>query len=182
MLNILKKLGQKARQNEAGATTVEFMLILPLVVFWFAGTFTFFDAYSEWTRSVKATYTVADIISRQTEIDDDYIDDMNALFATIMRENTNNTYIRISSIEKQNDALELDWSEATGQHLALLNNSQIPTELVPNIINGESVILVESHMPFIPFQDYIGIEARTLIKKVVISPRFTSKLANTDHP
>lgn len=182
MLSFTKSLRRKVCRNEDGATTVEFMLVLPLIIFWFAGSYTFFDAYSEWTRSVKATYTVADILSRQTEIDDDYIDDMNVLFASIMGENTNNTYVRVSSLEKQDDALEVDWSEATGLHLSITNNNDIPTELVPNIINGESVILVESHVPFVPFQDYVGLTARTLSKKVVISPRFTSKLANTDHP
>ena len=102
MWKILKSALNSHKTEETGSTTVEFMIAMPLVVFWFAGTYTFFDAYSEWTRSVKATYTVADILSRQTEIDDDYIDDMNALFASIMGESSNKTYLVISSIEKAN--------------------------------------------------------------------------------
>jgi hypothetical protein len=61
-------------------------------------------------------------------------------------------------------------------HTGYADNTEIPTALIPNILNGEAVIIVESYMPFVPFQDYIGLEARTLTKKVVISPRFTSKL------
>lgn len=162
--------------DEDGATTVEFLFVMPLIVFWFAGTFTFFDAYSEWTRSVKATYTVADVMSRQSEMAPNYANDMNSLFASIMGENTNDTYVRISSIERKNDVLQVDWSCASGLHKGLESNSEIPTELIPNILNDEAVILVESYMEFVPFQDYIGLEARTLAKKVVISPRFTSKL------
>jgi hypothetical protein len=60
-------------------------------------------------------------------------------------------------------------------HTGYADNTEIPTALIPNILNGEAVIIVESYMPFVPFQDYIGLEARTLTKKVVISPRFTSK-------
>lgn len=165
-----------ARKDVDGATTVEFMLVMPLIIFWFAGTFTFFDAYSEWTRSVKATYTVADVMSRQFEMADNYEDDMNSLFASIMGENSNNTYVRISSIEKENDAFKIHWTEASGQHTGLANDNEIPTELIPNILNGEAVILVESYMEFIPFQDYVGLTAKTLSKKVVISPRFTPKL------
>ena len=182
MLKRLVHLANRRKHDESGATTVEFMVVMPLIVFWFAGSFTFFDAYSEWTRSVKATYTVADILSRQTEIDDDYIDDMNTLFASIMDESTNDTYLRISSIENNDGDLTIDWSTATGIHPALLNDTEIPTEIFPALIDGESVILIESHMPFIAFQDYVGLANRTLTKKIVISPRFTSKLANTDHP
>jgi uncharacterized protein (UPF0333 family) len=167
---------KKQLRDEKGATTVEFLLVMPLVVFWFAGTFTFFDAYSTWTRSVKATYTVADVMSRQFSKTEDYEEDMNSLFASIMGENSNDTYVRLSSIKKEDDVLLIDWTEASGLHEGLANNDEIPTGLIPNIMNEEAVIVVESYMDFVPFQDYIGISARTLSKTVVISPRFVSKL------
>lgn len=176
MMRIFKNRLRRAARDEEGATTVEFLLVMPLIVFWFAGTFTFFDAYSEWTRSVKATYTVADVMSRQLSMETDYEDDMNSLFASIMGEDSNNTYLRISSIEKTNNEFKIHWTRASGLHTGYANDNEIPTELIPNILNGESVIIVESYMQFVPFQDYIGIDARTLSKKVVISPRFTSKL------
>lgn len=176
MIHHIRNLLRKAKRDEEGATTVEFLLVMPLIVFWFAGTFTFFDAYSEWTRSVKATYTVADVMSRQFEMEADYEDDMNSLFASIMGENSNDTYVRISSIERTNDTYQIDWTCASGNHTGYANNDEVPTELIPNILNGEAVIIVESYMDFVPFQDYIGLSAKTLTKKVVISPRFTSKL------
>jgi Flp pilus assembly protein TadG len=182
MYKLCKNLFKRHKKDETGATTVEFMIVMPLIVFWFGGSFTFFDAYSEWTRSVKATYTVADILSRQTQVNDEYIEKMNRLFANIMDENSNNTWVRVSSIQRQSDGtLAIEWSEATGLHTRLLNNDEIPEELIPNILEDETVIVVESYMNFIPFQAYIGIEARTLTKKVAISPRFTSQLINTDH-
>jgi hypothetical protein len=176
MMTLLKNRFRNTKSDEEGATTVEFLLVMPLVVFWFAGTFTFFDAYSEWTRSVKATYTVADVMSRQFEMEENYEDDMNSLFASIMGENSNNTYVRISSIERTDDAYHIDWTCASGMHSGYINDDEIPTALIPNILNGEAVIIVESYMDFVPFQDYIGLTAKTLTKKVVISPRFTSKL------
>ncbi|WP_069298313.1 TadE/TadG family type IV pilus assembly protein [Neptunicoccus sediminis] len=183
-MRLLKRLTNRLnalKRDESGATMVEFMFILPLVAFWFAGTFTFFDAYSTWTRSVKATYTVADILSRQTEVDDQYIKDMNTLFASIMGVDSSDTYMRISNIDNTEDGLEIDWSVGTGTYPALTRNKDIPHEIFPNLQVGESTILIESHIPFVPFQEYIGIEARLLVKKLVMSPRFTSKLANSDH-
>lgn len=182
MIKRISQFLKAIRRDESGATMVEFLFVMPLIVFWFAGTFTFFDAYSTWTRSVKATYTVADIISRQTEVDDDYITTMNTLFASIMGANTNDTHVRISGINRTLDGYEIAWSTATGMHPNLKTDEEIPVEIFPDFVVGESTILIESYIPFVPFQDYIGIEARTLIKKIVINPRFTSKLANKDHP
>ncbi len=168
------------KRNETGATTVEFMIAMPLVLFWFAGSFTFFDAYSESTRAVKATYTVADILSRQSEVDDEYIDGMNMLFSSFMGESTNDTWIRVSSIRKSSDELLVEWSTATGIHESLVLPEDIPEHLIPDIINEETLILVESYTPFVPFLDYIGIESRTYSNIVVVSPRFTPALTNND--
>lgn len=179
---MLKAFFQRLRRSEAGSTTVEFMIVMPLIVFWFGGTYTFFHAYSEWTKSVKATYTVADILSRQLEVDDTYIEEMNTLYASIMGASTNDTYLRVSSIEMTSNGLTIDWTTATGLHTGLADDTEIPTELIPTLLEGETVVLVESFIPYTPFQSYIGLEARTLSKVVPISPRFNSKLANTDHP
>lgn len=176
---MLARLIRSFRESEIGATTVEFMIVMPLIVFWFGGTYTFFHAYSEWTRSVKATYTVADVLSRRLVVDREFIEDMNRLYASIMGKDTNDVWLRVSSIEMTEDGLELDWSVATGLHEELQSDEEIPVEIIPNLVLGETVILVESHMPYVPFQEYIGIEARTLSKKVVVSPRFNSRLGKT---
>lgn len=168
------------RRSEGGATTVEFMIAMPLIVFWFGGTFTFFQGYSEWTRSLKATYTVADILSRQLEVDDDYMEDMNTLFASIMGADTNDTWLRVSSIEMTEDGLDLVWSDATGLHFNLASNEEIPVEIIPNLVEGETVLLVESRIPVVPFQDYIGISSRTVTNQIAVSPRFNSQTAWLD--
>lgn len=178
---MLKAFFNRLRRSESGSTTVEFMIVMPLIVFWFGGTYTFFHAYSEWTKSVKATYTVADILSRQLEVDNEYIEEMNTLYASIMGESANNTWLRISSLEMTDEGLSIDWTQATGLHTGLASDSEIPTELIPILQEGETIIMVESHIPYVPFQSYIGLEATTLKKMVPISPRFNSKLANTDH-
>ena len=182
MLNYIRNLLHRFQADTRGATTVEFMVAMPLIVFWFAGTFTFFDAYANYTRSVKATYVVADILSRQDSVDDDFIDDMNGIYANIMGESTNNTWVRVSTVERNGTDLELGWSTATGIHDPLQNDEEIPEPYIPDIVNGEVVIVVESFIPFVPFLDYVGLQARTLDNIVVVSPRFHANLANSDHP
>lgn len=180
MLAFLKIQLNRFRRDQNGTTTVEFLLVMPLIIFWVGGTFTFFNAFSEYTKAVKATYTVADILSRQTLVDDDYIDDMNRLFANFMNKSTNDVWIRVSSIEKVNNQLGIDWSTATGMHEPLSGYSDIPAEIIPDLLDQESVILVESNTPFVPFLDYVGLSANTFTNRIVVSPRFSSQLANTD--
>ena len=106
-------------------------------------------------------------------------DDKSARFWTLAAQRVvvaHQGAIRDLAIKKTDDAYQIDWTCASGNHTGYLNNDEIPTELIPDILNGEAVIIVESYMDFVPFQDYIGLSAKTLTKKVVISPRFTSKL------
>lgn len=173
----LARFFRRFRRSQSGATTIEFMIVMPLIAFWFAGTFTFFLGYSEWTRSVKATYTIADILSRQMEVDDDFIENMNTLYASMMGQRANDVWVRVSSIEKTSRGLKLQWSDASGHHFSLTENAEIPQEVIPEtLVNGETVVLVESHAPFLPFQANVGISATTLTKKIAISPRFNSKV------
>ena len=177
---MLAKLTSKLREfcrSEEGTATVEFLLAMPLIIFWIGGSFTFFNAFSEYTRAVKATFTVADILSRQPEVDDDYIDNMNRLFANFMHESTNDVWIRVSSIEKDGNNLSVDWSTATGVHNALNVEADIPSEIIPDLVNGESIILVETYTQFEPYLDFIGISDHTFTNKIVVSHRFNPKLA-----
>ena len=180
MTHALKNLLNKFRQSECGATTIEFMFAMPLVMFWVGGSFTFFNAFSEYTNALKATYTVADILSRQTTVDDAYIDNMNQLFANFMNESTNDVWLRVSSIEKTGENLAVDWSTATGIHNPLETSSDIPEEIIPDLLDEEKIILVESHFSFVPFLDWVGIDSSTYANRIVVSPRFTSQLTNSD--
>ncbi len=179
-MGILKSKLARFFSREEGTTTVEFMIAMPLIVFWVAGSFTFFNAFAEYTKSVKATYTIADILSRQTEVDDDYIDSMNRLFANFMRESTNDVWIRVTSIKKAGNSYAVDWSTATGLHNNLVTADDIPAAIIPDLLDQESIILVESFVSFTPFLDYVGIDSRTYANQIVVSPRFASQLANSD--
>jgi len=181
MIKFFKTKLRPFKRDETGTTTVEFLMAMPLILFWIGGSFTFFNAFNEYTNAIKATYTVADILSRQTTVDDNYIDDMNRLFANFMNESTNDVWLRVSSIKKSGTDLTIDWSTATGLHNPLSNPSDIPAELIPDLLDNESIILVESNTPFVPFVDYVGLPSNIYTNRIVVSPRFASQLANSDY-
>jgi Flp pilus assembly protein TadG len=56
-----------AREDRA-AVAFETVLMTPILVWAFIGSFVFFDAYRIYNTSVKTTYMVADMLSRQTNM------------------------------------------------------------------------------------------------------------------
>jgi hypothetical protein len=52
--------------DERAAVAFETVLMTPILVWAFIGSFVFFDAYRVYNTSVKTTYMVADMLSRQT--------------------------------------------------------------------------------------------------------------------
>jgi Flp pilus assembly protein TadG len=63
--DMLKRAKHFLRDSRA-AVALETVLILPILIWAFVASFVFFDAYRVYSTSVKATYMVADMLSRQT--------------------------------------------------------------------------------------------------------------------
>jgi len=170
-------------RDEEGAISVEFVLILPLLLSWYVGSFAFFDAFRDYNVATKAGYTIGDILSRQTSIDNDYIDGLEGLLEQLTWAD-DNIYIRVSSLTFTTDGgYEVDWSRVTA------DSQVLTTEMVylfnwdeshlPVMASGESVVLVETFVPYVPAFG-VGAAARTWHHVVVTRPRFTSQLDNSD--
>lgn len=56
-------------------------MILPILIWAFFGSFTIFEAFRQRSISLKATYTIADMLSRQIDaVGPDAIDGLNDVF------------------------------------------------------------------------------------------------------
>ena len=65
------------RRSEEGSLSVETIFAIPMLVWAITATFVFWDAFKTLNVSQKATYTVADMLSRETQtIDADYLTGM----------------------------------------------------------------------------------------------------------
>jgi hypothetical protein len=168
--------------DEKASLTVEFILMLPVLMTWYVGSIVFFDAFNSKASAQATAHTIADIMSRQTGTSNAFIDQLLTLQNRMLpRENVGT--IRVSSLQKDaTGTLNLLWSHTTDPNARPITITDIPQAILPNIANGESVLLVETNVPFVPISKWIGFTAANWINRVVIRPRFVEPLPNSDFP
>ncbi len=181
MKNYLHSLLSDFRKDEDATVTMEFVIIMPVLILWYIGSIVFYDAFNSRATAQRTAHTIADIISRQNKVDNAFIDKMLVLQNRMMpREQVGSvqvTSIKLDALGK----LVVLWSYATDGSPALTAADISATQL-PIMKIGESVVLVDTAVPFTPIADWVGLVAQTWRNHVVTQPRFVSILANSDFP
>lgn len=145
-------------QETKGSVTVETVLAIPLLFWSMAATFEFFEVHRYKSAREKATYTIADMISRETAGDgltSVYIDNAKLLFDEISNDDSENQ-IRVSIIryDQTADVYEVSWSEVRGTagNLTPMSTAQADSQRdrLPLLNHFEEVILVESESTYVP--------------------------------
>lgn len=171
----------KFLRDETANMTIEFVVILPLLILWYVGTLVFFDAYKSRMQADAAAYTVADIMSRFEATDSrpgiimDDIDELLLLRTSILPSVPAGGWLRFSSVHYDDDTGTYDvrWScVATGGQIERLVDATIPLNEMPLMLDDEVVILVESAVPYRPLVDWVGIVERNWVTRATVSPRF----------
>jgi len=167
-----------ARDTNA-SVAVEAALILPILAAWFVGSFVFFDAFKSRNTALKATATIAEVISRRTEdVTPAYLDNLHELYETLALTD-NSSALRVTMVKYEESKHEVVWSHsssdtASGLESEFTNTSDF-AQRIPIMVEGEQVILVET------FQDYnpafnIGLNHNVWENFIVTSPRYASQL------
>ncbi len=170
-------------KNEHGTATIEFVLWFPLLMFWLLGIVVFFDAYKSHGALISANTTVADVVSRNSEVTASYIDLLQLLQASLLP-NTAGDGLRISSILYTVDPDIVDdpgtypvqWSAISGSALFALEDDEINISRLPEMYSSETVLLVESTAPYMPLTFYVGMDFKVLTRSIAISPRYDSRV------
>jgi len=159
----LKTLLRRFRDETHGSFVVEAVIALPLLFWSLAATYEFFEIHRYKSVREKATYTVADLLSReQSVVTETYMDNVKQLFDAVSHDNGVNQ-IRVSVIRylANDDIYTVEWSKVRGTGgLAVLTDTdaaQMRTRL-PVLSDGEEVILVETRSVYDPTFD-VGLTA-----------------------
>jgi Flp pilus assembly protein TadG len=177
----MKHLLSRFKKDETATVTMEFVIIMPVLILWFIGSIVFFDAFTSRATAQRTAHTITDIISRQNQVDNAFIDKMLVLQnRMIPREQVGSVQVSSLKIDPLGNLVVL-WSYATDGSPAL-TPADIPASILPNMQIGESVVLVDTAVPFTPIADVVGVVAQTWVNRVVTQPRYVSTLLNTDFP
>jgi len=175
---MLTRLLRRFWKDERAAIAMEAVIITPVLAWTFIGSFVFFDAYRTYNSSIKATYAVADILSRQTDTVFGYdIEGMAQIFDHLVR-NNGDARLRVTQIfyVASLDEYRVDWSYATNGEARLFTSNLVDMEeLLPTMANAERLILVQSFIPYRPvFQS--GMDIITFSNFTFTRPRFAGQI------
>ena len=178
------------KNDENGATFLEFMIVIPLIFFWLAAGFVFFDVFSASIQSKRSTYTITDSLSRQSEVGADFLNRMHSVFQAMVNQGGENSGMRISVIENIGSHKTVVWSVAEGRFDDVLYNGDIvegPSDAkinayVPILDVGGQMVMVETYRKYKPLFDWVGISERNLESVAVAYVRNSPKLGHTDIP
>lgn len=166
-------------RDETGSFSVEAVLMFPMLVWAFMGLYVFFEGLRESNINLKATYTISDLLSRETdEIDQDYLDGVNSVYAWLSR-SANPVSLRVTVVRYDGAAdrhLRV-WSRGVAGK-ADLTQAEVEEQLSPRIpimADDSTVIVVETWTTYDPLMD-IGLTDTEVYNAVVTSPRFTDQL------
>jgi hypothetical protein len=180
----LKNLVTRLREDVRGVVVVETVICMPLLFWATAATYEFHEVHRYKSAREKATYTIADMISReQLAITSNYMDRTLLVFDDMANDDGANQ-IRISVIEYNADTTEylVRWSQirGTGTMQALTDAAiAADTNIMPILSDGQQFILVEAKSTYTPVFK-MGMGAELDIKtRIFTAPRFVPKIDYT---
>ena len=181
MFQSLKDRLRRFSRDECGTVMVEVVLTLPILFLGVAVTYEFYEIHRYNSARDKATYTVADMISREmAPVNDTYIDNTKALFDSVSNDSAP-TQIRVTVIkyDADQDQYSVAWSAVRGTG----NMPVLTTDLVrdrhselPNMGDGEEIILVESESDYQPVFDVGFGDGVSVVTRMITSPRFAPQV------
>jgi Flp pilus assembly pilin Flp len=170
-------------RDEKGVLVAELALVLPVFVWSIIGMYTYWDAFKSLNISQKAAYTVSDLIAREKQpVTTAYLDGMHDVMKYLVGDDLPVT-MRITSITFSGvrDRFEVIWSRSPHSGTAALTTTTLQAykDKIPEMSDGDSVVLVETWAQFTPaFQNYVG--AKEFSDFIITRPRFVPKICLKD--
>jgi len=165
-----------------GSLTVEAVIAVPLLFWIMAATFDFFEVHRYKSAREKATFTIADMISRETAptgITSVYLDNAKVLFDEITNDDgVNQIRVSIVSYDADTDDYGVAWSQVRGTgSLVPLTDGDVQNAhaTLPAVSDGEEIILVESTSGYNPLFN-VGLNDVTIGTRVFSAIRFAPQI------
>jgi hypothetical protein len=175
----LKLKGRLFGRDTGGSIPTEGVMAFCFLIWWYIESFQFFDAFRQKNVNLKAAYTIADMISRQTvTIGPTYIEGLGVVFDYLTSSNKP-TSIRVTSVywDGTDNTYKQVWSYATTAGIPPHTDASINAKAaqIPAMPVGDTVVLVETFMAYEPIFS-IGLNAMIYDTFITTRPRFASQV------
>ncbi len=173
-------------RREDGSVTIEAVIIMPLLAAFYCATFVWFDAYRQKTLVMKASYAVSDVLSRQEEVDEPFLDNMRDVLDYMIPSNAA-PKMRISLINSVHDSdgesiYTVVWSYGpNGMNDLTQADIDADSSWIPLMGDDDNVVVTETAVLYQPIFR-VGIEDKVYRNTIVTRPRFHPTLAKADEP
>lgn len=163
-------------RGEEAAVIAEAVIVLPILLWSYVGLFVYWDCFRSLNTVQKATYTVADMISReQAGIATPYIAGLHEVLDYLI-DKDQDASMRVTSVNwsTANTEFEVHWSRTTNPTVypeMTTATLQSYTNQIPVMAAGDYVVIVEVHVPYVPLFN-VGLPAQTFDEFIVTRPRF----------
>ena len=166
------------RRDESGSIAVETLMMVPLMAWAMLSTLAYFDAYRSEGISTKASLTIADMFSRETNfVTSEYVTNARNLLRTLtLNDNWPDLRVTVVRWDEANQLLRRVWTQERGprQGLTATEVAELVDD-IPVLSDGERLILVETWTDYTPLYS-VGLSPFTMETFTFISPRFVSQL------
>jgi len=161
-------------RDEKGSMPTEGVMAFAFLIWWYIASFQFFDAYRQKNINLKAAYTVADLMSRETgAVDANYVEGLNTVFDYLTFSNRP-THIRVTSVywDGNINDYRVSWSYSTSTVKTPHTDASLDEiqSRIPVLPVGDTVIVMETFMAYEPIFS-IGLEAMWYDTLITTRPR-----------
>ncbi|VDC28588.1 TadE/TadG family type IV pilus assembly protein [Pseudogemmobacter humi] len=172
-------------KEEDGLVMTEFLILLPLLVWSFMALVIYWDAYRTVNGAQKASYAIADLISRQSRIDRPFILGMEGVMESLLGR-PNVVSMRITSLQYTEDKngvgkFTVLFSESPNSRKPKLTTTAVQglADRIPMMTSGDTTVLVETWTNYQPGFE-VGIPFSTFENFIVTRPRYHRRVCLTE--
>ena len=169
--------------SAGGGLTVETALVMPVLMLFYTAGFVWFDAFRAQNLTQKATYTIADMISRETvPLTPTYMSGLQTVY-DYMTFPDQPSRLRVTAVKCTADCdddtrrvLEMCWSWASADATPHDTDSfDAITDAIPLMALGDTAVITETGFVYEPAFD-VMIGTKTLTNRLVTRPRFVPQV------
>ncbi len=173
---------QRFAQDRSGIAATEFAIVAPFLIVMIFAAFSLFQIVRASYVADKSTFTISDLVSRQTQTSNAQLGQMKAVFDRLVIDIGEAPQLRVTSLIRTAAGYVVDWSynSVPGGTLA---KSDVPLADLPDIAVNDSILLTESIVSVQPFMEILPVmtaAAMTFSYAATTRPRFVGRLVKID--